>query len=140
MNPTPDSPYCVAPKTKLVADDITIGVDVTPLLDAGETVASVVSCALVQAFTADPTQVAATDSALVIGTATPNASPFPDDSTPPVNVAIGCGIQFECTGGTPPTLPQKQSGIRFTRYEFQAAVRTTNGHTRAVLGVILVPA
>lgn len=138
-----DSGYAVSSKTKLSDEDYTIGVDFTPMLGASETILAIVSCALFPvAPSADPTIVAATDTALVIvnGSPTPNAAPFPDDSQPPVNVATAKGILFEVQGGTPPTLDQKTAGVRFTRYDIKLVFQTSLSPKRAGIVTVLVPA
>jgi hypothetical protein len=140
--PNIDNASAISPKTKISDEDYVLGVDVTRMLAAGETATSVVSCALVPVPTlGDPTILPAADSALVIaGTPAVNAAPFNDDSTPPVPVAIGKGIQFELQAGTPPTLAQKAAGALYTRYDIKVIFQTSLGFKRACLCSVYVPA
>src|SRR5258708_15642199 len=92
--------FAVTSVTKVSTEDLTVTLDFTRLLKAGELL-DVAHVPTVDILTGQ------TD--LVCGPAAVNAAPVSDDYGNPI--AAGLAVQFEITGGTPPAAPSKLANL-----------------------------
>ena len=101
-----------APKVKHSTESILFGVDFTPLLSPGETLAGT------PIVNASPTGLSISSQAV-------NAATFPNDEGG--TVAVGCGARFRIVGGTDGT-----------NYLLTVIASTTAGNTRTAVCILQV--